>query len=129
MQVDISELGRKHPLDHFNNATLKALTEVAVTTEYKKNDKIFSIGDEDPMVAFLISGAVTLESIDGQIISIDHNHSMAQFGLANLRPRLYKAIAASDDTVLFWVSNEILDIAISRDWQSQEIAVAHNLSS
>jgi len=129
MQVDISELGRKHPLNHFNNATLKALAEIAVTTEYKKNDKLFSIGDKDQMAAFLISGSVTLESIDGQIISIDHNHSMAQFGLANLRPRLYKAIAASDDTVLFWVNNKVLDMAISGGSQSQEIVVAHNLAN
>jgi len=127
--VDSSELRRKHPLDHFGEATLKALTEIAITKEYKKNDELFSIGGRDNMVAFLIRGSVTLESVDGHALSIDHNHNMAQFGLANLRPRLYKAIASSDDTVLFWVNNEILDMAISGNRQSQGIVVTSNLSS
>ena len=120
----ISELKRKPPLKYFHDASLMALIEVAATSEHKKNDELFSIGDKDKTAVFLIRGSVTLESIDGRLISIDHNHSMAQFALANLKPRLYKAKTTSDDTVLFWVKDEILDITMSENLQSQEIAVA-----
>ena len=121
----ISELNRKTPLKYFHDASLMALIEVAATSEHKKNDELFSIGDKDKTAVFLIRGSVTLESLDGHVISIDHDHSMAKFALANLKPRLYKAKAASDDTVLFWVNNEILGMAISGIWPSQEIAVTN----
>ncbi len=93
------------------------------------NDELFSIGDKDKTAVFLIRGSVTLESIDGHVMSIDHDHSMAQFALANLKPRLYKAKATSDDTVLFWVKDEILDITMSENLQSHGIAVNHNLAN
>ena len=125
MQVDVSELKRKNPLKYFHDTSLKALTEVAKTTEHKKNDEIFSAGDKDKMAAFLIRGSVTLESIDGRVISINHDHDMSQFALANLKPRMYKAVAAADDTVLFWVKDEILDKMLSESLQSQEIAVTN----
>ncbi|MCP4089470.1 MAG: hypothetical protein GY746_06725 [Gammaproteobacteria bacterium] len=123
MQVDISELRRKSPLKHFNDTSLKVLAEVANTTEHKKNDVIFSAGDEDKMAAFLIRGSVTLESNDGRVTSIDHDHNMSQFALANLKPRMYKVTASTEDTVLFWVKDEVLDKVISESLQSQEIAV------
>ncbi len=52
-----------------------------------------------------------MESVDGHVIHVDHDDDMAQFALSNLKPRMYTAIAASGDTVLFWVKDEILDMA------------------
>jgi len=128
MEVDINKLKEKTILKHLHNSSLKALTEVAITTKHKNNDKLFNAGDDDKRAAFLINGSVTLKSIDGRVVSIDHNHSMSQFALSNLKPRMYSATAASDDTILLWIKDEVLDKIISENLQSQKIAVSGDLS-
>jgi len=129
MEVDFKELKKKNPLKHLHDSSLQALAEVTITTRHEKNDEIFCAGDKDKRAAFLISGSVTLKSIDGRVTSIDHNHSMSQFALANLKPRMYTVTATSDDTVLFWVKDEMLDKMISETLQTLEIEVTDDLSS
>ena len=129
MQIDISELKRKSPLRHLHDSSLKALVEVATTTTHSMNEPLFSAGDRGDSAAFLIYGKVTLESIDGRVICIDHEHTMSEFALSNLKPRMYTATAASNDTVLFWVKDEVLNNMISETLHSQEIDVTDDMSS
>jgi len=109
--VVLRKLKRKVPLNRFPNRILKKLLKVAVAKKYTKNDVLFSVGDTEKRAAFLIKGSVIMESVDGRVIHVDHDDDLAQFALSNLKPRMYTAIAATGDTVLFWIKDEILDMA------------------
>ncbi len=127
MEVNIDDLHTKQPLHQLSESSLNALAEVAVTRKYAKGEQIFKIGDSQRMAVFLIKGSVTLESIDGRVTSIDLSHSMSEYALSNLKPRMYTATVASDDTVLFWVKDEVLNKLISESLHSQGIAVSDEL--
>ncbi|MCP3669553.1 MAG: hypothetical protein GY814_03815 [Gammaproteobacteria bacterium] len=121
MKVRIWELKKKIPLKDFPELALKVLADVAITTRHNKDEELFCIGDDEKLAAFLIKGSILLESFDGRIHSIDHKHGMSRYALANIKPRMYSAVSASDETVLFWVKDQLLSKLTSQIIMPQDV--------
>jgi len=84
---------------------LKTETEFIV---YKKDQKIFSIGDKDEDSLFLLEGEIKLISKDGKHSKISTDNTQSLYALAALKPRLFTA-HATKGTLIAKVKTKILD--------------------
>ena len=120
MPVDIELLRNKVPFKDIPDKELKVLSEVAFTTEHRMDEVLFNIGDTDNYTAYLIKGCVSLESIDGRQEYLWHYHAESQFGLANLKPRMYKGKIVKNHSIVLWLKSTIIEQFLLDSYWYQE---------
>ena len=120
MPVDIKLLRNKVPFKDMPDTGLKALSEAAFTTEHQMEEVLFNIGDNDNYTAYLIKGCVSLESIDGRQEYLCHDHAESQFGLANLKPRMYKVMIVKNHSIVLWLKSKIIEQFLLDEYSYEE---------
>jgi len=120
MPVDIELLENKVPFNNIPDEWLKALSDVAFTTEHQTDEVLFNIGDTDNYTAYLIEGCVGLESIDGRQEYLWDYDPQSQFGLANLKPRMYKVRIVKNHSIVLWVKSKIIEQFLLNSYGYQE---------
>jgi len=109
MPVDIELLRNKVPFKGMPDKGLEALSKNAFTTEHQTDEILFDIGDTDNYTVYLIKGCVSLESIDGRQEYLCHDQAGSQFGLANLKPRMYKGRVVNNHSIVLWLKSTIIE--------------------
>jgi rhodanese-related sulfurtransferase len=84
---------------------LKTETEFII---YKKDQRIFSIGDNDEDSLFLLEGEIKLVSKDGKYSTISTDNTQSLYAIAALKPRLFSALATKG-TLIAKIKTKILD--------------------
>ena len=123
MAVHIRLLRDKIPFKELSDKHLKALSDVAFTTEHQQDELLFNIGDTDNYTAYLIKGWVSLERIDGRVKYLCHDQPEADFGLANLKPRLYKVRVVENQSIILWLKSTVIDQCLLNNHRYNESQV------
>ncbi|WP_339669354.1 HDOD domain-containing protein [Dasania marina] len=95
----------------FNRLDHELFEHVAIYIDIEKAAKdtvLFDVGDIDIDEYYLVQGEIALAAKDGRENVLKAGEGRAQLPIARLRPRMYKAIAASD-ILYFSLSKSVLD--------------------
>ena len=115
MAVSTKVLSAKKIFKHFHPETLGELAKSALVVDYKKGDRIFSIGDCDEKEVFLIYGSVRLDSTDNHSLIINQNDPKAELALSTIKPRQYTATAEAYNTCVMFIHEKILNHLIRKN--------------
>lgn len=104
----ISQLHHCIPMSSMVKEAFERLKTETQFVIYKKDQRIFSIGDNDEDSLFLLEGEIKLVSSDGKHSKISTNNKQSLYALAALKPRLFSA-RATEGTLIAKIKTKILD--------------------
>ncbi|CAK0763232.1 conserved hypothetical protein [Gammaproteobacteria bacterium] len=81
------------PLNTFSQENFQRLCGEVSVEEFPARTQLFSIGDEDTLSIYLLSGELEILSNDGSRTTIQGGKENTRYALANLKPRRYNGIA------------------------------------
>ncbi|CAK0775210.1 conserved hypothetical protein [Gammaproteobacteria bacterium] len=83
------------PMNSLTQESFTRLCGEITVEEFPAKTKLFSIGDEDSLSIYLISGELELISNDGTRSIVHSGKDNTRYALANLKPRRYNGIAST----------------------------------
>lgn len=95
----------------FDRLDKELFAQIAVYIDIElaaKGSVLFDVGDIDIDEYYLVQGEISLEAKDGRKQMLNASDSRAKLPIARLRPRMYRAVAASD-ILYFSLSKSVLD--------------------
>ncbi|UCH52441.1 MAG: cyclic nucleotide-binding domain-containing protein [Pseudomonadota bacterium] len=102
------------PLNSLSDSALRELMSKAVVEQLAAKSELFRQGDRDHDAIFLLRGEVSLTADDGARRRVVSGSDEARYALAQLKPRQYTGVAATEVTVLR-VDSDLLDRMLTRD--------------
>lgn len=97
------------PINSLSDLSINKLEAETPLMHFESEQKIFTIGDTDNQHLFLLKGDIILLSKDGKRSKIEAGSMQSRYAIANLKPRLFSAIAGSPDVIISAVNAELLD--------------------
>ena len=79
-----------------------------------KSDVLFKTGSNDNYVIYLIRGQIKLSAKTGEEFILDAKSDQAKYPVANLKPRRFDAMVASDDALLAFIPVETIEGFLSK---------------
>ena len=95
MPVDAHQLANFYPLDKLRPESLEQLAKEAKSEDVCKGTVLFTAGDVDDHMIYVVSGVVRGEYPDGKIKSTDGSSLQGRYALGDLQPRRFSAIVES----------------------------------
>lgn len=113
-QVKREQLTRLIPIGSFSGEAFKQVIDQVTVERLPQGYRLFSKGDRDDETYYLLDGKIALQSGDQADQIVASGSEQARYALANLKPRHYGAVAASEILVAR-VKSEVVDRIISWD--------------
>ena len=111
-------LREKHVFLGFDETLQRQLMKNTVVFHYPPHAPLFEWGDRSPHSIFLLQGDVQMNTRDGHEHAVSSDDTVAHFALADLKPRLYRAVSAAEGALLAWVNGRWLDNIAADDYDS-----------
>ncbi len=113
-QIKREQLTRLVPIGSFGGEAFKQVIDQVTVERLAQGHRLFSKGDKDDETYYLLDGKIALQSGDQTDQIVTSGSEQARYALANLKPRHYGAVAASE-VLVARVKSEIVDRIISWD--------------
>jgi CRP-like cAMP-binding protein len=114
----IKQLSSCIPINTFVKEAFDRLVNVAEFQQCNQNQIIFNIGDNDIYSLFLLDGEIELLSKDGKQSFISADNKQSLHAIAGLKPRLFSALAATDNVLIAKIPTDTLDKLLIWDQSS-----------
>lgn len=113
--ISFLDLNNYHPLDSLTPENLKEIAGKLDVVELKAGDTIFNEGDRDDRHIFLHRGSADLVKNDKVLKTIEAGTTEAKNAIAHILPRNLTCKADSDETVVFKINADLLDMMVAWD--------------
>ncbi len=108
-QIGKDVLKRFYPLSYFGEEELNTIAGKTRINQMSKSDVLFKAGSNDNYVIYLIKGSIRLSAKDSDDFVLDANSDQAKYPVANLKPRRFDAIVASDNALLGFIPVAVIE--------------------
>ncbi|MCU7834039.1 MAG: cyclic nucleotide-binding domain-containing protein, partial [gamma proteobacterium symbiont of Taylorina sp.] len=111
-KVDINIVRQFQPFDSLNIEKVKEIIEKSAVQKLPVGRTLFSQGDKDKWVIYLLSGTIELKQADGNIILIEAGTDSAKHAVSNIIPRLASAQTKTEISILI-IDRDLLDLLLN----------------
>jgi CRP-like cAMP-binding protein len=109
MTLDLNKFRTLIPIHALYEDSLDQLAEQTRVERFSEGEKIFSAGDQDTDILFLMAGVVTLQLDAAHQTQVVAGSETAQYAITSVNPRQFDAIAASETVTIARVDSLLLE--------------------
>lgn len=109
MEISVQQLRNLVPIGSLDIERIKILMRYANVMTHRRGTRLFSIGDYDSAVLFLIEGEIALSTADKHTLKVSAGTEAARYPLAQLKPRSYDGEVQSAHATVLQVDGDMLD--------------------
>jgi CRP-like cAMP-binding protein/rhodanese-related sulfurtransferase len=125
MSVEVSALASFYPLDKLRPECLEQLAREAISEDIGKGTVLFSAGDVDEQMIYVVSGVVRCEYPDGKIKTTDGSSLQGRYALGDLQPRRFTATVTSLSAQLIRLDRRYTEKVLTWDQLSRNPEFKH----